>query len=331
MEDRINQALLQLEEDLKEIKSAKEQVEQVTNAYLALKSGIDDYAGMMNTVADDLKSLIDAFSSQKALFDEQSTSFIANVEKRCNDATTDFANSVDSTLKIVDDAVLNFDNKCNDSVTSFKATLENSSKNFSEKIGQMSNSFCESTNTQIERMKEISSHVSRFKEDCACLVSRLDSLKEIINAAKNSHDNHDQFVRTSVANLGNSISSVVTDVSNAESNVLQQISEFSTNNSTEHSILEQSVTRLSTALDSMQSTVANISLVITQNQQTLLNEFQAMNNAIQALDTKMEVHNEEARKNGKNIASIKKLAVAILVLLGIGAIGAVIALRYIIK
>lgn len=141
MEDKINQALLQIEKDLEKVNSAREQVEKVTKSYSALKDGIDGYAKEMKALSDDTKTLVDAVAKQKNTLKEQTTTVANDFEKKCNDA----AKGVEQ-------------------------KLENVSKTFSEK-----------TNGQVKRMEEVTALIPEFKKDCRSLVEKIENLQNDVS------------------------------------------------------------------------------------------------------------------------------------------------------
>ena len=67
MEERINQALQNIEKDLQNIKSAREQVELVVNSYKELQDKVQPYLKNAENLSQDASKIIEAFSEYRKM------------------------------------------------------------------------------------------------------------------------------------------------------------------------------------------------------------------------------------------------------------------------
>ena len=98
MEDRINQALLQLEKDLQSINTAREQVESTVKASTELQNVVGEYVSSVKTLCIGLQSWKDVLSSRGAALSDEFERAISQINTSCTAVITTFYSSVEKSI-----------------------------------------------------------------------------------------------------------------------------------------------------------------------------------------------------------------------------------------
>lgn len=89
IDDKINKALIELEANLRNVKSANDQVNSTVNAYKALTAGTTAYAESMSAVKDSVEKLVKAvgndYDKKVAEFDKDRNQIVSS----CNQVIAD--------------------------------------------------------------------------------------------------------------------------------------------------------------------------------------------------------------------------------------------------
>lgn len=109
IDQRINDSLKELEQGLKNIDSARKQVEKTVNSFDGLNGSTSEYVSQLGTLTSKVKGLIAAietdYNQKTAAFEKDRKSIIESVNsasQKLADATETFANSlnkIDTKLK----------------------------------------------------------------------------------------------------------------------------------------------------------------------------------------------------------------------------------------
>lgn len=81
MQDKINQTLIQLEKDLQEISSAREQVESTVEASNKLLQVVEKYISMVHSLSDSLKQWKTSLNEEETSFREELNTTVTNVKR----------------------------------------------------------------------------------------------------------------------------------------------------------------------------------------------------------------------------------------------------------
>lgn len=109
IDQRINDSLKELEQGLKNIDSARKQVEKTVNSFEGLNSSTSEYASQLSVLTSKVKGLITAvetdYNQKTAAFEKDRKSIVESANsasQKLADATETFANSlnkIDTKLK----------------------------------------------------------------------------------------------------------------------------------------------------------------------------------------------------------------------------------------
>ena len=95
MEDRINQALMQLEKDLQSINTAREQVESTVKASTELQKVVGEYVSSVKELCIGLQSWKDVLSSRGTALSNEFERAVSEINSSCTAVITTFSSSVD--------------------------------------------------------------------------------------------------------------------------------------------------------------------------------------------------------------------------------------------
>ena len=98
MEDRINQALMQLENDLRNINSAREQVESTVKASTELQKVVGDYVSSVRKLCIGLKSWEEELSSRGTAMSEEYERTVSQISSSCTAVITTFNSRVEKSI-----------------------------------------------------------------------------------------------------------------------------------------------------------------------------------------------------------------------------------------
>ena len=101
IDERINRTLSELESNLRDVKSATEQVERIVNSYDELKSTTAEYVSTLGEITTNTRELVDCigndFDKRVRSFEEERRSILASIATASNnlsDATDTFNKSL---------------------------------------------------------------------------------------------------------------------------------------------------------------------------------------------------------------------------------------------
>lgn len=165
MEEKINQALVQLENDLQSLVSARKQVEETIKASSELQKVVGGYVASVRTLCAGLQSWEDDLKVRELSLGQETGAAIADIKRLCAETITSF--SV----------------KANDIETSFK-------NNTKETL----NSFTEQNSKLAERVIEMNALREQIKTATAEIENVKSSLEMISKDLKDSQDEQDRIL-----------------------------------------------------------------------------------------------------------------------------------------
>lgn len=119
IDERINKSLNELEEQLKEIESARKQVETIANSYNGLNSTTSNYVlslnaikkrldEIVNLVGVDYQNKVNEFEKEHAAIVKASTDILSKIDMKINEITEAFSANVKSIQsKLICSLILN--------------------------------------------------------------------------------------------------------------------------------------------------------------------------------------------------------------------------------
>lgn len=96
MEEKINQALVQLEKDLQSLVSARKQVDATIKASSELQIVVSDYVSSVKKLCVGLKAWEDNLSSIESSLGQDTEASISKIKKICDEITSSFASKADN-------------------------------------------------------------------------------------------------------------------------------------------------------------------------------------------------------------------------------------------
>ena len=111
IDDKINKALTELEANLRNVRSANDQVNNTVNAYKALTASTTAYTGSLSAVKDSVEKLVKAvgndYDKKVAEFDKDRNQIVAS----CNQVIADINQTVQDVKQSFDENVKQIHNK----------------------------------------------------------------------------------------------------------------------------------------------------------------------------------------------------------------------------
>lgn len=112
IDERIENSLTELEQSLKNIETARQQVERIASSYDGLKGTIDEYVRSLNTVTTKIRELIDNVVND-----------YSNRVNICETDRTTIVNATDKAIKKLSDTTNDVNNNLSNVIDDFKKML----------------------------------------------------------------------------------------------------------------------------------------------------------------------------------------------------------------
>lgn len=291
MEERINQALVQLESDLKNLSSAREQVEKTVKSGNDLQKTVGEYIVIVRTFCDSLKNYEDYLNVWEDNLRARGTSLgheiesaIADIERSCSTVITHFNTKVD------------------DIKNSFQTETKKTLDSFIEENSKLS-THIEELNSLRTQIKETSNEIQLVKE----------SLYQISKDLKESQDEQDEAlndIQQKVTNLPLSVHEVALSIIQAVANSETILKEAVNATSAKTEELFNKTNILSSNVDGLNTLCQNINSSVISSTTNLTNVLIA---------SKDEVNNKltsEFSKAETSIANLKAVSDNIITAIG---------------
>lgn len=255
MEERINQALVQLESDLQGLLSAKEQVEKTVGASAELLETVGEYVASVNHLCLELRPLVIATKGVVPDLEHEVKSIIANIERTCSTIITTFNTNVDKAMTTFQTGVQNVlvkfideNNKLSDHVKSLNSLREQIEKAtgeiqlLKESLSQISEDLKESQKSQDEVLDAIKEDVGKIANTTSSTVKGyIDEQTSKIEALLAEKDIKIQELSSTIS----SVKQVCNDIKEISSSInpaiIQKIEECISLNSTKAEELQQNI------------------------------------------------------------------------------------------
>ena len=190
MEDRINQALMQLEKDLQSINTAREQVESTVKASTELQKVVGEYVSSVKKLCIGLKSWEDDLSSRGAALSGEFERAVSQINTSCTAVITNFNSSVEKTIN------------------EFKSKSEGTIKEFADQNAILT-----------ERVLELNKLRDEIKTATAEIQSIKESLAQISKDLKESQDGQDAVLN----HIKQTVSEIPGIINNNANSVIERI------------------------------------------------------------------------------------------------------------
>lgn len=197
MNYEITTAIEHLESSLKNIDSARRQVEQTVNSYSELKDEVRLYIDGFNGISEEVTKLISMLSDQRNGLLSATNNINAGFKNNCDKTISNFSNAVDSAKSLIEEEAVSVSNKLNDCITSFNSVTEKGISSFGEECEKIREGF----QTQYQEcLNNLNSGVAKIQE-----VNK--ELLTIPNRVKDSLNNSIKEIKTLVDGVSAMVSS----------------------------------------------------------------------------------------------------------------------------
>lgn len=254
MEERINQALVQLESDLQSLQSAKEQVEKTVGASAELQKTVGEYVVSVKNLCVTLKTWENNLKTRESSLVQDVESSIADIERTCSSLITAFNTNVDQ------------------ATTTFQTGTKSALDNFIDENNKLAE--------HVKSLNYLREQIKKATEDIQLLK---DSLSQISKDLKESQDEQDETlndIQQKVTNLPSQVHeeslSVIQAISNSEKTLVDSVN-ISISKADE---IIASIKGLASNLDGLNTLCQNINSSIISSTTNLTNVITGANNEI---------------------------------------------------
>lgn len=295
MEERIHQSLLQLENDLKDLNSAREQVEAVVEAHKSLKETVEKYVSILANLQTDSNELLKEITTEYKDNLEKTKLLIKDFGTKCGEI------------------IVSFDEKTTEISAALQTSIDNAVNAFDDKIQKL-NSSIESLNelyksfeNSIKTIEETKSTLDRILEE---LISSQKTQDEILNMIKNelhqlASQTKEEFsklnvlIQKSEQRINESVSTATNFITDCINNVGKEVRNNGNNITQIQNVQNQHLSILTGAINSINN--------IAQSVSELISDIKNTNNNIQDLNNKLTLISKESsdrfeKQKGMSIA-----------------------------
>ena len=260
MEERINQALVQLESDLRSLSSAREQVEKTVKSSDDLQKTVSEYVDVVKSFCESLKTWEDNLKTRESSLGHEVESAIADIGRSCSTVIALFSTKVD------------------EAKTSFQSATKETLDNFIEENDKLSR-YVEELISLRTQIRKTSDEIELVKE----------SLGQVSKDLKESQDEQDEAlndIQQKVTNLPSSVHeeaiSIIQVVANSDATLKEALNATSAKREellTKTNMLASNVDGLNTLCQNINSSVisstTNLTNIITASKDEVNNKLTA--------------------------------------------------------
>ena len=220
MEDRINQALMQLEKDLQSINSAREQVDSTVKASTELQKVVGEYVTSVKKLCIGLKAWEDDLSSRGAALSGEFERAVSQINTSCTTVITTFNSSVEK------------------SINEFTSKSENAIEMFTSQNAILT-----------ERVQELNKLRDEIKTATAEIQSIKEGLTQISKDLKESQDGQDAVLN----DIKQTVSKIPDIINNNANNFIERIESLKQGLSADIASLQGKADNLNSELSTVKS------------------------------------------------------------------------------
>lgn len=295
MEERIHQSLLQLENDLKDLNSAREQVEAVVEAHKSLKESVEKYVSILANLQTDSNELLKEITTEYKDNLEKTKLLIKDFGTKCGEI------------------IVSFDEKTTEISAALQTSINNAVNAFDEKIQKLNSSIeslkklYESFENSIKTIEETKATLDKILEE---LISSQKTQDEILDTIKNElhqlasqtkeeFSKMDVLIQKSEQRIKESVSTATDLITDCINNVGKEVQNNGNNITQIQNVQNQQLSILTGAINSINNIAQSIS--------ELSSDLKNTNNNIQDINNKLNLLSKESsdrfeKQKGMSIA-----------------------------
>lgn len=237
MEEKINQTLLQIEKDLQDVKSAREQVDMVVESCSKLQDKVGDFVSNVALLSQNADNLIKNVSKKESDNIDGFNSALTKLKNTCSDFISKFSEDTQTIVWNFETKVgsinKNADEKASEALSKFKSALDdlnNSSSYIATVFGTNSENVINDLNTKTTDIsnsfkEEIAKITDAVNEEKNNLHTEIESLAEIetkMNASAEIIKNLNVSIENLMSELKQSQSAQDDDLSAIKQSIAEQ-------------------------------------------------------------------------------------------------------------
>ncbi|MCR4799489.1 MAG: hypothetical protein K5860_03180 [Bacteroidales bacterium] len=278
MEERINQALQNIEKDLQNIKSAREQVELVVNSYKELQDKVQPYLKNAENLSQDASKIIEAFSEYRKMSLDDFSKHKKSLEGSCNAIVDVFqkqTNDVISHFKLESQEQLNsanaeFKKDTELLINDYKETQKQTSNSIQDSLITLKNeasSFAQICGNTTKSLDEKSSEiVVGFKENCHNIEAKIEEETTKLRAESEQ-----------IIDLGNRLKSSIDIIGSLNNNITNLMDELKKSQNAQDVVLNNIQAQLSTLNNSLSTISTNTATLINNTYNNIKSDINKLN------------------------------------------------------
>lgn len=326
MEDRINQALSQIERDLQNIKSAREQVDSVVSSSEQLKERVGSFVSDVNTLSKQVEGLIQSLA-------EQGKSNIVDFEKSLEDlkkACATVVSSFEKETTVAASTIKMEINNLHDEVERLEearsnlVVATNAIKNLNDDVEKLTTELKESQSAQDNDLQAIKEQLTGFLTQLLDTSKKADAIQHSIQDQNNTLNQLLQSLNaanTALSGISPLIQTVQSSLSNQIQNETNQISQ-----SLNTSIIESKQTLDHNINDGFEKQNSELRSIYSDLDKDIANRFNKLDNDIKSeVQNTLDIYQKNNEKLEKKVNFLQILlivqvviSVVIIVLMAIG-------------
>ena len=237
MEEKINQALVQLENDLQSLVSARKQVETTVKASSELQKVVGDYVSSVKSLCVGLQSWKDNLKSRESSLGHDVETAISNIKRICEEIVSSFAGKADniktSFLNDTNEALDKFVDQNNilaervEGLTALREQIKKATEeieSFKNSLGEMSKELKESQEEQDVLLDDIKQKAlelpTTILNETQSIINSVEQSKTTLIGIINNTNIIIDRTKTKVNNLNTNIDALNTLCQNLNSSII---------------------------------------------------------------------------------------------------------------
>ncbi|CCY34985.1 putative uncharacterized protein [Alistipes sp. CAG:831] len=224
-------SLANLEASLKEIESAKEQVQKTVRAYATVQKQISDYTKALEAISGSIKGIIADVKSQRTALSDDAENVFATLLAKSDDIISNLNSSVSKNLELLKSALGttkdSFAKDCSNTIDSLKKIADEEVKKLDERI---------------EELEVCAANLNTLHENIKNTLCKIIKVEKSINDLKTEMLKTQGEQDTILSQIKNSISSLSSELGNTTKEISNEVlSSSKTLNTTISAVREKAI------------------------------------------------------------------------------------------
>lgn len=272
MDERINQALQNIENDLQNIKSAREQVEEVVSDSSKLQEKVAVYVTKVSEISKQLEETLSNISNERTqTIEEFNSSFIA-LKDSCDKYTASFGvktKEIGSNFeKLSDEISSSFQTKSNTIISDFETKSQNATDVIKSEMSNL--------HDNIAKLNEIEKDLVSSIDVVKTLNDDIEKLMKELDDSQSAQDDDLLNIKNGITRLSDETSGINNKIESQEI-LLKSLEDNARNLKEDINYLSGKIISISQNIDNIKQSIQNYSDKIDYNTTALSNEIKNAN------------------------------------------------------